>query len=75
MVHMVPPKQIKYTISLTQDQLDDIMYNYAMNDDLINPIGIVDYVRKSYHAEYYPFRKELEFHDEKYYNWFILKYN
>lgn len=65
---------MKYTHSLTEDQIDDIMYNYAMQDSEISSIGIMDYIRKVYHAEYYPFRKELVFHDEKYYNWFILKY-
>jgi hypothetical protein len=62
---------MKYTIALTEDQIGDIMYNYTMQED--SNTSIVDYIRNKYHAEYYAFRRELVFHDEKYYNWYILK--
>lgn len=64
---------MKYAITLTQDQIDDIMYNYAMMDVEISTESIIQFVREKYHAEYHAFRRELVFHDEKYYNWYILK--
>jgi hypothetical protein len=64
---------MKYAITLAQDQIDDIMYNYTMMDVEISSESIIQFVREKYHAEYYAFRRELVFHDEKYYNWYILK--
>jgi len=60
-----------YEIILTEQQYSDLMVDYY--ESCVH-YPLKDYVDVLYKGEWQPFRRAIVFHEEKYFNWFIIKY-
>ena len=66
----------RYEIILTQQQYNDVVYDYCMKHPsiVVEYTSVAEYVLSEFKGEWQAFRRAIVFHDEKYYNWFLLKY-